>query len=80
VNQHPDCRFRQTVALPPLRQSKCAGHAHACAPTKKGFLICWRFKVKMIGESKTDKVECPAMGPTAALIWFGSELELRRPA
>ena len=40
----------------------------------------WRFKVKMIGESKTDKVECPAMGPTAAHIWFGSELELRRPA
>jgi len=37
-------------------------------------------KVKMIGESATDEVECSATRPTAAPIWFGSGLELCRPS
>jgi hypothetical protein len=45
-SRHPHCRFRQTVALPSLRQSKCLGDAQACGSAAKGFLICGCFTVK----------------------------------
>jgi hypothetical protein len=38
--EHPHCRFRQTVALPSMRQSKCAGDPQTCAKAAKGFLTC----------------------------------------
>jgi hypothetical protein len=41
LSEHPDCRFRRTVALP-----QCPGDAQACAPTAKGLPICGRFTVK----------------------------------
>ena len=44
--QHTHCSFRQAVALPSLRQSKCPGDAQACAPPAKGLLMCGRFTVK----------------------------------
>jgi hypothetical protein len=43
-----------------LRQSKCAGDTHASTPAAKGLLMFGRFKVKMIGESETDEVQCSA--------------------
>jgi hypothetical protein len=36
----PHCRFRQTIALPPLWQSKRPGDTQACVPTAKGLLMC----------------------------------------
>ena len=44
--EHPHCRFRQTIALPSLRQSKCAGNEKAHLSTAKGLLMCGRFTAK----------------------------------
>jgi hypothetical protein len=38
-SEHSYCRFRQAIALPPLRKSECEGDAQAGAATAKGFLI-----------------------------------------
>jgi hypothetical protein len=48
-SHYPHCRFRQTVALPSLRQSKCPCDAQACYLAAKGFLIRgadWTFPEK----------------------------------
>jgi hypothetical protein len=40
----PIAAFVKAIALPSLRQSKCARHAQACAAAAKSFLMCGKTK------------------------------------